>query len=87
MAVDARRPGPHRAGADTLVIACGVVAALHVGKLPPALPVLRDALGVTLVEVHSATPEDWAEFVARQPGVKSAVHDRPLRVPTTPKRR
>ena len=50
MAVDAGRPGPHRAGADTLVIACGVVAALHVGKLPPALPVLRDALGVSLVQ-------------------------------------
>ena len=44
VAVDAGRPGPHGAGADTLVIACGVVAALHVGKLPPALPVLRDAL-------------------------------------------
>ena len=28
----------------------GVAAALHVGKLPPALPVLRDALGVSLVE-------------------------------------
>ena len=50
MAVDAGRPGPHGAGADTLVIACGVVAALHVGKLPPALPVLRDALGVSLVQ-------------------------------------
>ncbi len=50
MAVDAGRPGPHRASADTLVIACGVVAALHVGKLPPALPVLRDALGVSLVQ-------------------------------------
>ena len=33
-----------------LPLACGVVAALHVGKLPPAVPVLRDALGVTLVE-------------------------------------
>lgn len=31
-------------------LACGVVAALHVGKLPPALPVLRDALGVSLVQ-------------------------------------
>ena len=27
-----------------------MVAALHVGKLPPALPVLRDALGVSLVQ-------------------------------------
>ena len=33
-----------------LVILGGVVAALHVGKLPPALPVLRDALGVTLLQ-------------------------------------
>jgi CP family cyanate transporter-like MFS transporter len=33
-----------------LVIAAGVSAALHVGKLPPAVPVLRDALGVTLLE-------------------------------------
>lgn len=44
------RPGPNGLNADTLVIACGVVAALHVGKLPPALPVLRDALGVSLVQ-------------------------------------
>lgn len=33
-----------------LVILAGVSAALHVGKLPPALPVLRDALGVTLLQ-------------------------------------
>jgi MFS family permease len=33
-----------------VVIAAGVAAALHVGKLPPALPVLTDALGVTLVQ-------------------------------------
>ena len=33
-----------------IVVAAGVSAALHVGKLPPAIPVLRDALGVTLVE-------------------------------------
>src|SRR6185312_9386259 len=32
------------------VILAGVSAALHVGKLPPAIPVLRDALGVTLVQ-------------------------------------
>jgi len=28
----------------------GVAAALHVGKLPPALPVLRDVFALTLVE-------------------------------------
>jgi CP family cyanate transporter-like MFS transporter len=33
-----------------LVILAGVSAALHVGKLSPALPVLRDALGVTLLQ-------------------------------------
>jgi MFS transporter, CP family, cyanate transporter len=33
-----------------LVVLGGISAALHVGKLPPALPVLREALGMTLVE-------------------------------------
>lgn len=33
-----------------LVVLGGVSAALHVGKLPTALPVLQEALGVTLVE-------------------------------------
>lgn len=33
-----------------LVVLAGVAAALHVGKLPPALPALREALGVTLVQ-------------------------------------
>ncbi len=33
-----------------IVILAGVSAALHVGKLPPAIPVLRHALGVTLVQ-------------------------------------
>lgn len=33
-----------------IVIAAGVAAALHVGKLSPALPALRDTLGVTLVQ-------------------------------------
>jgi len=33
-----------------IVILAGVVAALHIGKLPPAIPVLRDALGLTLVQ-------------------------------------
>lgn len=33
-----------------VVILAGVSAALHVGKLPPALPVLRDALGITLLQ-------------------------------------
>ena len=33
-----------------LVFAAGVCAALHVGKLPPAIATLREALGMTLVE-------------------------------------
>ncbi len=33
-----------------IVILAGVVAALHIGKLPPAIPVLRDALGLTLLQ-------------------------------------
>lgn len=33
-----------------LVVLGGVAAAIHVGKLPPALPVLRDALGLSLVQ-------------------------------------
>ncbi|MRD47149.1 MFS transporter [Caenimonas koreensis DSM 17982] len=33
-----------------IVVLAGVSAALHVGKLPTAIPVLREALGVTLLE-------------------------------------
>ncbi|HEY1230829.1 MAG TPA: MFS transporter, partial [Ramlibacter sp.] len=33
-----------------LVVLAGVAAAIHIGKLPPALPVVREALGLTLVE-------------------------------------
>lgn len=36
--------------AARLVFLAGVGAALHVGKLPPAIATLRDALGMTLVE-------------------------------------
>ncbi|QTD47448.1 MFS transporter [Ottowia testudinis] len=39
----------HRHAAWIVVLA-GVSAALHVGKLPPALPVLRAELGITLVQ-------------------------------------
>ena len=38
------------ASPDSVVIIAGIVAAMHVGKLPPALPVLRDAFGMTLVD-------------------------------------
>jgi MFS family permease len=37
-------------GAIAVVLIAGIAAALHIGKLPPAIPVLRQALGVTLVE-------------------------------------
>ena len=33
-----------------VIVFAGVCAALHVGKLPPALPVLQDALGISLVQ-------------------------------------
>lgn len=36
--------------ADLVVILSGITAALHVGKLPTALPLLRDALGITLLQ-------------------------------------
>lgn len=39
-----------RVQAAYVVIAAGVAAALHVGKLSPALPVLERALGVTLLQ-------------------------------------
>lgn len=38
------------ASAAWLVVLGGVAAAIHVGKLPPALPALRDALGLSLVQ-------------------------------------
>lgn len=41
---------PPRLEPARLVILGGVCAALHVGKLAPAIPALRDALGLTLVE-------------------------------------
>ncbi len=48
---DSRSPhAPAAAGAAWVVIAAGVAAALHVGKLSPALPVLSEDLGVTLVQ-------------------------------------
>jgi MFS transporter, CP family, cyanate transporter len=43
-------PVPRRFDPALLVILAGVVAALHIGKLPPAIPVLREALGLTLVQ-------------------------------------
>ncbi|MDR7094436.1 MFS transporter [Hydrogenophaga laconesensis] len=42
------RLGPRPLAA--LVVAVGVTCALHVGKLPVAIPVLRDSLGLSLVQ-------------------------------------
>lgn len=41
---------PARIPPAAIVYLAGFVTALHVGKLPPSLPALRDALGVGLVE-------------------------------------
>ncbi|MFD1712022.1 MFS transporter [Ottowia sp. GY511] len=43
-------PSPRSSGAAWIVILAGVSAALHVGKLPPAIPALQAELGLTLVQ-------------------------------------
>jgi MFS family permease len=35
---------------ELVVLAAGICAAMHVGKLPPALPLMREAFALTLVE-------------------------------------
>lgn len=42
--------GSARISPASLVILAGVCAALHIGKLPPALPVLRETLDISLVQ-------------------------------------
>jgi len=37
-------------GVASLIVAVGIASAFHVGKLPPAIPVLAQDLGVTLVQ-------------------------------------
>ncbi|MFC5769772.1 MFS transporter [Thauera sinica] len=44
------RSNPSRLQPAVIVILSGVVAAMHIGKIPPAIPVLREALGLSLVE-------------------------------------
>lgn len=39
-----------RVSPAVVVILSGVVAAMHIGKIPPAIPVLQQALGLSLVE-------------------------------------
>jgi len=51
MTSDVNAAGLRRGAAPELVVlAAGVCAAMHIGKLPPALPVLREAFGISLVE-------------------------------------
>lgn len=53
----------------SLVIAAGVVAATHVGKLPPALPALQQVLGVSLVQAGFFTGAGSVRRLAgAQPG-------------------
>lgn len=40
----------NRLSPAAVVIVSGIVAAMHIGKIPPAIPLLRDALGVSLIE-------------------------------------
>lgn len=43
-----------------LVVLSGVVIAMHVGKMPPAILVLQQALGVTLVQAgFYFLPYNW----------------------------
>ncbi|HSW23212.1 MAG TPA: MFS transporter, partial [Burkholderiaceae bacterium] len=41
---------PRRFDPALVVILAGVAAALHVGKLPPAIPALQQALGLSLLQ-------------------------------------
>ena len=41
---------PARVAPAAVVILSGMVAALHIGKIPPAIPVLHEALGMTLIQ-------------------------------------
>ena len=36
--------------ASWVIVLAGVAAALHVGKLPPAVPALQQAMGISLVQ-------------------------------------
>lgn len=42
--------GPRGPAPDILVMLAGIIAALHIGKLPPAIPLLQTELGVNLVQ-------------------------------------
>lgn len=48
--IRAAAPARFRVSPAFLVLAAGIAAALHVGKLPPAIPALQAALGLSLVQ-------------------------------------
>ena len=49
-AAPARRSGALSIPPAWIVVLSGIVVAMHVGKMPPAIPVLQQALGVSLVQ-------------------------------------
>lgn len=49
-ALPQRRLGAVRLPPAWIVVFSGIVLAMHVGKMPPAIPVLQQALGVSLVQ-------------------------------------
>ncbi len=53
--------------AAALVVAAGIVAAMHVGKVAPAIPVLQAQLGLTLVQAG------WLLSLSQMAGMLSAV--------------
>jgi CP family cyanate transporter-like MFS transporter len=55
-----RAPGRWHLAPEFVVVLAGVSAALHVGKLSPALPVLRDAVQVSLLE--AGFPPSMVQF-------------------------
>ena len=53
--------------AAALVVAAGIVAAMHVGKVAPAIPVLQAQLGLTLVQAG------WLLSLSQMAGMLTAV--------------
>jgi len=58
---------PPSGQAAALVVAAGIVAAMHVGKVAPAIPVLQAQLGLTLVQAG------WLLSLSQMAGMLTAV--------------
>ena len=58
---------PRSALPATLVVVAGIVAAMHVGKVAPAIPVLQAQLGLTLVQAG------WLLSLSQMAGMLTAV--------------